>query len=75
MNQEFNKLRLSDDSVLQRDIRRTNPPKSPLDALDLATRHEIFFRKVEDQKSTKRLPGDNSQKHWDITQQDKIAKE
>ncbi len=75
MNHEFNKFRLSDDNALQRDISRANPPKSPLDYLDLATRHEIFFRKVEDQKSPKSLPGDKSQKYGDINQHNNVDKE
>jgi hypothetical protein len=72
MKQEFNRFRLIDDSKLKRD---TKSPKSPLDHLDLATRHTIFFRKVEDQKSLQSLPGENTQKHWDINQQNKVAKE
>lgn len=75
MDHEFNKFRLSDDNALKRDISRANPLKRPLDSLDLATRHEIFFRKVEDQKSPKSLPGDKSQKHGDINQHNNGAKE
>ena len=72
MKREFDEFRSLDDSTLQRD---TKSPKSPLDHLDLATRHKIFFQKVEDQKSPQSLPGDNSQKHGDINQQNEVAKE
>jgi hypothetical protein len=72
MHQEFNGFRSLDDNTLRGD---TRSPKSPLDHLDLATRHTIFFRKVEDQNSPKGLLGDNSQKHGDINQQNEVAKE
>jgi len=61
MKPDFTKPRSSDDSVLQ-DIRRTNQPKSPLDHLDLATRHEIFYRKVDQGDPAQR----ESQEHQDL---------
>ena len=62
MKHEINKYRILGANYLQRDIRREDSKKDPLDYLDLVARHEIFFRKVKEQDTTKRLLEDNRQK-------------
>jgi hypothetical protein len=64
--------RSSHDNELQKDSKRTE--ESPLDKLSPGKRHKLFS-KVEDQNRSNSLPGDNSQKHGDTNQQNKVAKE